>query len=69
MIDAGMRIGIAEDVYIHHFGSATFGLKGEKWIMESLVRNKKILEEKWPRKERERLIKLAIGNDGNNGSN
>jgi GT2 family glycosyltransferase len=41
---AGFDIAIAQDVFIHHFGSKTFGSRRYR---DALERNKRVFQEKW----------------------
>jgi len=44
---AGYRVGVAEDVFIFHFGQAGFNQLGEKRYLELFEENRKKLEAKW----------------------
>ncbi len=44
---AGYRIAIAGDVFIHHFGSVSFGKDGHERYKEFIVRNELIFKDKW----------------------
>jgi GT2 family glycosyltransferase/cytochrome c-type biogenesis protein CcmH/NrfG len=44
---AGFKIAIAEDVFIHHFGSKSFTAEGVEKFKEILERNRKLFIEKW----------------------
>jgi GT2 family glycosyltransferase len=43
----GKRIVCAEDVFIHHFGSASFGKLGDACYQEIFSRNRARFEKKW----------------------
>jgi GT2 family glycosyltransferase len=59
-IEEGFKIGCAEDVFIHHFGSVSFGQNSAK-LSELLMTNKKKFDIKW---SKERYIKLMEKNNG-----
>ncbi|MFO7446248.1 MAG: glycosyltransferase [Ignavibacteriaceae bacterium] len=44
---AGYKTVIAQDVFIHHFGSKSFTAEGLEKYQEHLDKNKKIFKEKW----------------------
>ena len=57
-IDAGFKLGIAQDCYVHHFGSIThkaLGLDYQKLV----TKNHKIFDAKWA----DRYAELAEKND------
>ena len=45
-ISAGFKLGIAKDVFVHHFGSVTHKALGIDY-QELIARNQKILNERW----------------------
>ncbi len=46
-INAGYRLGIARDVYLHHWGTVTHKLLGLDYV-KLLKKNQKIFESEWP---------------------
>lgn len=54
-IDAGFKLGIAQDVFIHHFGSATFEANDIDQFM-LMKKNKKYFDSKWPKDILKQLI-------------
>ena len=46
---AGLRVVCAEDVFVHHFGQASFRKLGPLEYQELLDRNRRLYEEKWGR--------------------
>ena len=46
-VKAGFKIVVAENVFMHHFGSVTFKLNNINYD-DSLERNKRFFKEKWP---------------------
>jgi O-antigen biosynthesis protein len=63
-IEVGFKSGIAEDVYIHHYGSKTiFNLEDVKGYHDNVSKNMKIFRERWP------ISKLLQLKEKNNGSN
>ncbi len=56
---AGYRVVCAEDSYVHHFGSSSFGKMSEEAYTQLFEANRRLFEEKWatkwlPHKYRER---------------
>jgi len=43
----GFKVAIAGDVFIHHFGSASFGKDGNEKYKEFIRKNESIFKEKW----------------------
>lgn len=55
-IEAGFKLGIAKDCFIHHFGSITHKAMGINY-RELLTKNKKIFNEKWGDRYKEMMRK------------
>lgn len=60
-IEAGLKLGIADDCYIHHHGSVTFKKEVPFSHRELLQRNKLILDAKWPDSRKIELQTIALG--------
>lgn len=55
-IDAGFKLAIASDVYIHHFGSVTHSLLNVEYA-KLLKHNKKIFSDKWTEEKYKQVVK------------
>lgn len=62
-IEAGFKLGIAQDVFIHHYGSVTFNHDVDFSFKELLKRNGAIFNEKWPIEKRRELMSIALGKE------
>lgn len=56
-IDEGFKLGIARDVYLHHFGSITHKLLDLDYV-KLISKNQKIFEAEWSKEEQKRLSEL-----------
>ncbi len=61
---AGYRIHLARDVFIHHWGSASFGRLQYEYFSERALRNKEYLEKKhgivWERRPEKPIVSLTM---------
>lgn len=58
VLEAGYRIGIARDCYVHHYGSASFSNLEMQRRQSIAVENRERFEQKWNRPWRDRTWKL-----------
>lgn len=59
-IDAGFKLGIAKDIFIYHYGSATFSKDNIKY-QKLLETNKIKFENKWSKKKYNQLVVKCAG--------
>jgi len=59
-IEAGYKVGIARDVFLHHFGSVSFKQEQVDYT-DLLKKNEKIMRRKWPDKKYKDMCDKALG--------
>lgn len=65
-VEKGFKMGICNDVYVHHFGSTTFDSLNMD-VPNIAMKNRLLFLKKWPDNRREELKKLAM--EGSNVEN
>lgn len=61
VLKAGFPLKIARDVFVHHWGSASFSRLGKKRLMKLMSHNRRIFETKHNVKWESPIVKLILG--------